>query len=386
MRDQGMPVIRRWAMNLQDNFPIITKLWEWMYGEHRMNVTRKEPLWPKDIFCPTARAMRFYKKLNNRTRPQWRALLRAGARERDEDYPMKNNRSLIAVHLGDIISHMLALGAWTVTQGIYTFHEEVFEQVWQPYQGVITENFLRLPEWSVYLHLPDQISRPLVGTEERFTGYCGCLVWLDFFEGMRELNIRMVSEEESKQPSHFPELLSFTLDLVPGTSVEEAVERVNYPPSAELFLHILSLLSYLGDRTCDKAAPPIRPVAKKTLKGAKFPHVKEPRIYQVGSRLGPVLGKMRKLMETTSIIASKTGMSSIPVVVKAHPSHRWHGKRDGAQWLEDCWIFPYLKGFEPSQWREYPAIIREVMMVSPSLIRKYPAIAEELGIKYTELD
>jgi hypothetical protein len=395
----GIPALKLRAMRLADEFPVIEKLWFWMYEQHRKNINSGNPKWPKEVFFPSLAITQYLMDSMGKRSNQWYQLLTRVSGL--QGLSPGSDRKRVSRTLGDAVVHLQSLGQWIVTQGIYIFHPLVFQEVWQPYKGVITTNFLRLPEWSVYIKLNDYLTTSNDIPVE-WKNIDGALVWYDWhltdnmrkemqntgadesmIEGTRVLNIRLIGVQELEK-NDFPNLHLFRIVLTPKGTVEDAVADYKDIYRFDLlFRCIMSLLSYLGDRTCDRASSPTKPVAKRLLsgKGAKFPEIDQPRIYKVGFRLGPVLGELREMLQTT-IINTRTGAGSRAAVVRAHPSKRLHGHRDSVQWWEDCWIYPYLRGFEIEEWRDYPSVVRRVMLVSPTLRRKYPAIAEELGLKF----
>lgn len=71
------------------------------------------------------------------------------------------------------IARIGALGAWRVSQGIYSFDADVLDGLWQtPIDGEIPEEILyRLPEWCVYIATPDSAPRAAWGRRRsRSTG------------------------------------------------------------------------------------------------------------------------------------------------------------------------------------------------------------------------
>lgn len=251
------------------------------------------------------------------------------------------------------------LGTWAKTQGIYRFDEEIMEELLgSPPEGDLPAELLRrLPEWCLYIELPNL---------ELFSGIqCrGAWVMNEFVldgGGAHKPESEPVSQHalsimfDPWLPSGIrsPQPITVSVPLGPWTldSVMEryragVMEHVDDPLIAKMGLRsepaevrgmlggvaklvpkIVSLALYIatqndiGNKLGER---PVRPVPQKTKKGVRMYDPSTPRIWDVGVRMGAELRQAKQVIEAAKA-AGSIGGAVRPHIRKPH----WHSFRTG---------------------------------------------------------
>src|SRR5690625_3551837 len=123
-------------------------------------------------------------------------------------------RHLVILEVGNV-TNLGALASMRVTQGIYRYHPDVFEAVWDtPVKGELPIDILhRLPEWCVYIETP---GKRALGAELH-----GFFAHLEYDTNHGNTELRLLLDTEGS-------LTPIALHLVPGgiqASLQAFVDR-----------------------------------------------------------------------------------------------------------------------------------------------------------------
>lgn len=225
-----------------------------------------------------------------------------------------------------------ALAAWRPTQGIYRFHTDLFEAVWDtPIEGELPIELLyHLPEWCVYIETPGKRF-----SNHEIYGFFAHLEY-DVNDGRSELRFLIDASHDRVIP--------IALHLVPG-GIAASVERFMVHASAEkvtghdlesweLLKHelaiatspLISLVLYLCTtaaeyRTDDSERVPTKPRPTKTKRGLRHFPPNEPTVWETGFRIGEALRR------ATSTATTGSGGAVRPHIRRAHWHTYWVGPK-----------------------------------------------------------
>ncbi len=263
-----------------------------------------------------------------------------------------------------------ALAPWRVTQGIYTFHPEIFTSLASTsLDGPLpVDLFEKLPEWCCYI--------PATGKIPDFPirDWYGFFVYLeeDANTGRRELRMIVDYPKENGLSDFTP----FALHMDHGRTIEEAlraylaeVERQNrlifpnLPPSAitadkddvaflkQILNPLVSITLYLCSINAEIVHPkgaglaPGRPEPKKIKGGVErlFPPP-QPKSWEVGYRIGSAIQRAREKNGGQEAFDGTTGETSrrspAPHIQRAHWHAFWVGPRKGKREMVVKWLPP----------------------------------------------
>ena len=264
-----------------------------------------------------------------------------------------------------------ALYAWRATQNIYRFDPELFLDLAQtPLDGDIPHEILyRLPDWCVYIDLnPDNAA------DEPIRGLFAHLEY-DFNDDRTELRFLIDADD----PETGGVLIPVVIHLGPW-SIAEAIARTKAvieqnnktvfgaASTADEFWGAIagpitawtSLLLYICSENADidgLATRPARHVTvKKTKKGPRIFPPDQPRVWDVGVRLGSALRRARVMEEAEMESAARSHQSPRPHVRRAH----WHTYRVGPKRANTTlkWLPPIPVNIDDLD--ALPAVIRPV--------------------------
>ncbi len=276
-----------------------------------------------------------------------------------------------------------ALAAWRMTKGIYRFDPTLLEEVANmPLDGNLpAQVFLSLPEWCVYIETPGLVFRAVRHDISRVDGFFAHLEY-DVNHNRSELRLVLYMPDAGAQG--FTPWLPFPVHLGEW-SVEEAVRRTfraaqvdvwpltpdeegetvagmaaAITPFINLVLYICSANADFGDER--PTHPSQRPPADKK---KKLVAAEQPRIWDVGIRLGPAL---RRAQTTTSSSPTATERSQTsrasprPHWRRGHWHHYWTGPRSKPEErkLIVHWLPPIPVGI-PEFDAPTPAVIRKIV-------------------------
>ena len=252
-----------------------------------------------------------------------------------------NNR--VPVNNVPDIPRVAALGPWRVTKGVYRFHEEVARPLWEsPLPGKLPTDVLqRLPEWCVYIELPEGF---LADTH----GFFAHLEW-DASDGHEELRLLFDVAVEDREVL-LPLQIHLGHDLETGLRAMEEyalrtlreVGTINVDslkgdlPTRFTYLEnisgCISLLLYLiSARDTDLRdakgtdAKPDNPTPKKTKKGLRLFPPTGPKVWEAGYRLGSFLAKAKSEGGGGSGDGAERAVT--PHIRRAHWHTYWTGPR-----------------------------------------------------------
>lgn len=280
----------------------------------RMDEFREErgkslPMWPEWCFCPLAGAF---------------AITSRGMDPLDAMRANPDFATDIAI--------VGALAAWRVTQGIYRFHPELFNAVWDtPLDAELpVELLFRLPEWCVYVETP---GKTWLG--DVLHGFFCHLEW-DSNDQRQELRILLDTGERLVGiPLHLAggtilgavERAVMEADRVmaghgmPGTSFDAKKQEAlaeSIKPLVSLVLYLCSVGSDLRDQAGTSLLPR-NPKPVKTKKGERLFPAERQRTWEVGFRIGAALQRAYQAEERTGT-GEGTHAGPRPHIRRAH----WH--------------------------------------------------------------
>lgn len=254
---------------------------------------------------------------------------------------------------------LVALAAWRVTQGIWDFDRALLDALWTtPIEGQLpTELLYRLPEWSLYLCLPEHDDLP--------PNIRGAFVHLesDANSGRAELRLALDLDGPVGLADRLPSLPlhldAATVDECLQRAADEAVRtygaaadfttpgfpdalaaiRAGFASQVGLARHLLSLVLYLCSQEPDLTRrPPPGPTLYRKLSPKP---AQQPTLWPVGLRIGAALRAASTPSQAST--SEPTGRAVRPHIRKAHWHCYWTGKRtetSRGERLELRWIAP----------------------------------------------
>lgn len=251
----------------------------------------------------------------------------------------------------DFATRLGCVATWRYTQSIYRFDKTLADAVYDtPLEGVIPlEVLFRLPEWSVYVELPE-------GMEFEKKPLYGFWAMLDHNPVNHDRTLLLLLDKEG-------DLAPFFLELTENSTIEEIMYRVEeLAPGANPFAKASAVASLLSAwKIClppllylcsekpdliDRKEPdwlPHPPKPKKVKGGFRLFPAKRTRIVEVGSVLGETLRKAESEHYQTETGGTRTVKSHLR---RAHWHSFWTGPRKdpkpGDQKLVLRWLSPIL--------------------------------------------
>jgi len=293
------------------------------------------PEWPVWCWCPLAAAF---------------AIASGGG----QNLPLE--RKLLAA---EWVGRLGALGAWRPGQGVYRYDPDVFQAVadTEMDRAVPWETLYRLPEWCVYIE-----TLGLRWNGQLAHGFFAHLEW-DATTGRTELRLVVdLPRGLESIPIHFAEggtLLDGLEDTLREAQIQ-APTNFQVPTAAQIpakdlavLRAMVSLTLYLCADNADLGGSPVKAEPIKTRHGLKTFPPNQPRIWEVGVRMGAAL--RGALSNERAEGQGGSHASPRPHLRRAHWHGYWTGPRKGDQRLEMRWILPILVGKG-----EAPAVIHRV--------------------------
>lgn len=297
-------------------------------------VYRKMQAWhlkntPDDgVFCPSQQLYGMS--------PSVGAALIAGITKQD-NFSQMNERAL-GVH--QLFWGLHVFGAWRNTLGVYCFDEDIAKTV---LQSPIPEDtpvsvFARLPEWCVYIDLPDDLLQIKTGDTAVVVG--GFWALFDYQNTQQTLNL--VINLKDKMAVSYSQYQPIMLVLDDDLTVKEAVQSAynNVESSVDLITQnifmqtdfkittaLLSLLLWLCAEDPDISTIMGEPIRKEQLrkpecrrhpKTGAFIAPSAPTVYHLGKRLG---GELRTFNERVAQSDGRISSRKRPHIRRGH----WHG-------------------------------------------------------------
>ena len=288
------------------------------------------PFWPDWCFMPLAGAMAIVTS----------EVEKQGIGEISD--PIMNDQ------LGRDVGILGALAAWRVTQGIYRFDSDVFQEIFNtPITGNLPHDILfRLPEWCLYIETPDTtwLNSPLHGF----------FVHLEYDVGTGRKELRFVFDQTpDSMPMLFPfvlhlgdwplkESITRTMDEAKKQSKAHGIEKT-FPEESKLLGEIkdlitpfVSLVLYLCSINAEFSGIPEKPKPKKTKKGYRLFAPPQPRTWDVGIRLGASLRAAKTEYVESKDIEEGQRRPPRPHIRRAHWHLYWTGegrKNPVVKWL-----------------------------------------------------
>lgn len=252
--------------------------------------------------------------------------------------------------VGDV-ARLAALGTWRYSQGVYQFDPDAAAAMTGSvlHGEIPTDVLLRLPEWCVYIEMPDDYR----WDDERLYGFFAHLEW-DANTHRREL--RLLLDTESMLATQILHLGQWTVteavDRWFGEAEKQSViHKIDAPfelraaavehygaainPLLSMLLYLCSDEPEITDRRHPEAKPS-RPTPTRTKKGWRlFPPAK-PKLWTVGNETGEQLRKAHN--ENTQ----PTGRTVKTHLRRGHWHGYWTGPRSGDQRFIYKWMPPIV--------------------------------------------
>jgi len=258
-----------------------------------------------------------------------------------------------------------ALAAWRITKGIYRFDVDLFDElVESSLEGEIpSEVLFQLPEWCVYVELP----------ESSYDGFF-CFInhdidspvpTLTFLLTLPNKEIRYLRIKLGKWTIN--EALNRYFDELKKKRESEGktIEIEMDPNSTEVAMMLVNLVLYICTPDADYEKNEHTGFSsRKGIKKNKTGAAKNPKIWEVGVRIGSVLRKAKARSNFPST-GQGTHASPRPHYRKAH----WHSYRLGARNKPDeqklvlKWLSPILVGvdnYDDSIHDGLPAVVHPI--------------------------
>ncbi|HEY9757682.1 MAG TPA: hypothetical protein V6C97_21110 [Oculatellaceae cyanobacterium] len=246
---------------------------------------------------------------------------------------------------GSDIARLGALAAWRVSQRIYRFDPELFEELWNTaVTDIPTEIFKKLPEWCIYIEIPKPPVR-------------GVFVHLECDANTGREELRFVFDQvDGKLDQLLPILLHLNKNTVADSleSVYQEAEKqkqahsINVEferqgesenPRANILPNALSLVLYLCSVNADYDRPET-PLPKRTKRGLRLFSPDAPKILEVGISVGAALRRAYAYHREND--ADGLGSAVRPHVRRAHYHQFWTGPKKTDQELIVKWLSPIL--------------------------------------------
>ncbi|MBF0108709.1 MAG: hypothetical protein HQL76_06000 [Magnetococcales bacterium] len=246
-------------------------------------------------------------------------------------------------------SIIVGLGAWRLTQGIYQIDPEVMGALMSTPTGNLPVDLLyRLPEWCMYIEIPDH---PTLGKD--LHGVYVYLEW-DTHTGGAELRL-LLDREDSLTPA--------VMHLIPGADLAACLQAATDRAIANALRYgmsvgwssdeiravwdpIIPVILYLCSEEPDiisraSIGLPRHPSPVKTKKGMRLFPPDQPKIWEVGTKIGEALRSASPHGEP------KGGSHAQPKahIRRAHWHTYWVG-REGTEGRRRIlkWVHPMLVG------------------------------------------
>ena len=267
--------------------------------------------------------------------------------------------------LGLQMSRFAILGTWRATQGIYRFDEDVYDAVVEtPLAGDLPSDVLfRLPEWCVYVE-----TKGMRLGDDKVLGAFACLDFRPQNQGATLVLSFNVSSSGFMNAGI--ELGPWPLlEGMKRVATDDAKRYANAgaiisPPDAiglaPIAGQVVSLLLYLcsvNGEIGDGSRRPRNPQPTRTKNGLRIFPPDQPRIWNVGIRVGTALRRAR----SESNPSQEGGHASPrPHFRRAHWQHYWTGRRDNLTERRTIlkWIHPVLVNAESAD--ELVSVIKRV--------------------------
>ncbi|MDL2257601.1 hypothetical protein LJC42_00380 [Eubacteriales bacterium OttesenSCG-928-K08] len=226
-----------------------------------------------------------------------------------------------------------AAAAWRKTKGVYRFDKDLARELMeQPISGEIpVEVFLHLPEWCVYIELPDEDK------------YIGLFAHLEYDIKTQGQELRFVFLDKNEAPTTMVLMLEKTIEKSWQALLRSAKEQ--YPDLPDIggeldwLIPYIQLILYLCSANADM--PPIPNPFNRIKTGHNI--LPMLRTWDVGTRIGAAIRASREAPSDPAQ-GSLSGARHAPRahLRRAHWHHYWVGS--GRTKLELRWIAPTFVG------------------------------------------
>jgi hypothetical protein len=216
----------------------------------------------------------------------------------------------------EFISLATALASWRVIQGIYRF-DDTLNAIWDtPLTGEVpTEHFRRLPEWCCYIAF--DTPRSTIGHEHPLLGF---FAYLDFKieDGKPCAEILMLGDTSDG-------LMGWIDSNLTGKTLYDCRIDEETRKGAEPLLNVLLYLCAANAEIIGDGKPE-HPKEIKTKRGLRLFPPDQPKIWDVGFRIGAAIRAAEK--RASSETHEGIHASPRPHIRRAHWHSFWKGHRD----------------------------------------------------------
>ena len=245
--------------------------------------------------------------------------------------------------------------AWRYSQGVYHFDDNLLVALkdTDTDKPIPIDVVVRLPEYAIYIQLPDWFF-------ESLPGVVGTLVFYDFDYGTQLLELRFVLFLEEHEP------VQIIIPLEEGLSISETLAKLTAPaveymrqkgmpetlPDEQYKKDVQSLVSLVLYLCSDKpeidnlrqpGKSPSRPKPKKVKGGMALFPAQQVTVWEVGHTLGQAL---RNAAAQKQEYAGGTHASPRAHVRRGHWHGYWTGHMKGDRTFVLKWLHPMLVGME----------------------------------------
>jgi hypothetical protein len=236
---------------------------------------------------------------------------------------------------------LTGLAAWRVTQGIYRFNDDLYNELVQMEVGALPADVLnKLPEWCIYLELKEDWAT-------------GAFVYIDrnMNGGLEQLSILLVTGEGDFERL-VPYFIPLSGSLMDGILKQKEFIEQHFAKTGraapeykvksvfKCLSSIASMALYICCVNADISGTPVRPKAVKTKRGPRWFPPDKPTMWEVGYRVGPVLGRSLRLASEREQELGRAGVR--PHVRRAHHHHYWVGTDENKEkilkWLSPIFV------------------------------------------------
>jgi hypothetical protein len=259
------------------------------------------------------------------------------------------------VERGMELSQVAAAANWRLTRGIYRFHPDLRRALTEtPIEDVAPEVLLRLPEWCVYVDL-DGGER---FTDGRAFGFHAYVDWRPGHAAMLRLLLIVEGSEREMSgfvcelPLHHRTLAEAWSEMAPMSYGLVADAESRWRSAMQVCLPLLVYLVSREPEIGHRQDPARRPERRRKERDAGGPNW-----WEVGYRVGAVLGRAGERGPAGPAAGAASGRSPAPHVRRGHYHLYWTGP--GRREPEVRWVHPVLVG--DREGHELPPTVRRVV-------------------------
>lgn len=270
------------------------------------------------------------------------------------------------VHFSAYMDTLLTMTSWRMTQGIYRIDPDIYcDLISTPFSGDIpVDVLLRMPEWCIFVDA--DYYQYTHSQEDRIIQIAGFWARIAFKDGIPNLVVGPCLKDEfgANFFAHGQLPLKGTIKEAVASLEERVIEKVEIDLVVTFFGKMLNVLLYICSQNADitgKHGAPCNPQPVKTKHGLKLFPPTEPRVWDVGVRMGAALRAAYAKADSEAI---GTHAAPRPHIRRAH----WHGFRSGPKVDSEGVVIPTEKRKFELRWLP-PIPVAMTDELLPSVIR-----------------